>query len=160
MTLLKTVKLCQFSAHTPPLTSLLAQSEVPGLYCGLTCACSPCAGHRIILNTLNVLLPQGLCACHSLPVPLFRCTSSWLTSSLSSGLCLETALADSAMLNSTVSTLSSLTALIVFYDPYHKLACLLYLVEYLQILSFPTRLCFMSIGASAFFTGVFPAPGT
>lgn len=35
MILLKIVKLCQFSAHTPPLTSLLAQSEVPGLFCGL-----------------------------------------------------------------------------------------------------------------------------
>lgn len=160
MTLLKTVKLCQFSAHTPPLTSLLAQSEVPGLYCGLTCVCSRCAGPRIIWNTLNVLLPQGLCACHPLPVPPFRCTASWLTSSLSSGLCLETSLAGSAMLNSTVSALSSLTAVTVFYATYHRLACLLYLVEYLQILSFPTRLCFMSIGASACFTGVFPAPGT
>lgn len=35
MILLKIAKLCQFSAHTPPLTSLLAQSEVPGLFCGL-----------------------------------------------------------------------------------------------------------------------------
>lgn len=33
--LLKLVKLCQFSIHTPPLTSFLAQSETPSLCCGL-----------------------------------------------------------------------------------------------------------------------------
>ena len=85
MILLKIVKLCQFSAHTPPLTSLLAQSEVPGLFCGLwpylhllplhwppwipsVCSClrafalaipclCPCSTHVLMAHFLTVFRP-------------------------------------------------------------------------------------------------------
>lgn len=110
MILLKIVKLCHFSAHTPPLTSLLAQSEVPGGL-GLTCVYSPCPGHLEHLQCAPASGPLHLPfpACARVPR-----MSSRLTSSLSSGLCLDITFAGSAMLNSTIPTLSSLTGLIFF----------------------------------------------